>query len=52
MTARKPTSVRMPADLRQLVKAEAKASAQSQQAVLLSTIRAGLTFIAKKGKGK
>lgn len=45
MTARKPTSVRMPADLRQAVKSEAHATAQSQQAVLLSSIRAGLASL-------
>lgn len=48
MTARKPTSVRMPSDLRQAVKAEATATNQSQQQVLLSSIRAGLPGLLKQ----
>jgi hypothetical protein len=52
MTARKPTSVRMPSDLRKAVLEEAKVSAQSQQAVLLSSIRAGLPNLLKQRRRK
>ncbi len=52
MTARKPTSVRMPSELRKAVQQEASASSQSQQAVLLSSIRAGLPSLLKQRKRK
>lgn len=52
MAQRKPTSIRMPAELRKMVKDEAKASSQTQQAVLLSTIRYGLAELTRKEKKK
>lgn len=50
MALTQPTSVRLPHELRQLVKAEAKRTGQPQQRILQSAIRAGLSmFVKSKG---
>ena len=52
MALTQPTSVRLKADLRNLVKAESRRTGESMQQVIASAIRAGLTFMAKKGSTK